>query len=560
MTKQKSDLRLAENLKKAMGKVQMTPTELSKTSGVSMATLSRILSGQVNPSLGNMLKIAQVLEVSIDSLADHNALSTVEATNTKQEVTPTAKKRIAKENDILATFILDKTDLTPKEAAKLLENAANGRWVECWTDAYVDTNATPQPRAISSKQIGTKKIRVSLTFPHDMIETGSVTSLLSVVSAAITSTGAKLEDIHIPDVLMRTFKGPAFGIQGIRDHTNKFGRPLLSATMRPMRGLSARMYGRAVYETLKGGTDITCDPTLMHSIPGNQWRERFRFVAEAVHAAYEESNEIKLHAVNVSAPTTEDIIERATYAKDLGIGMILVDSAAIGWSALESLSNWCRKNDTILCGMGSRSLQSTIISEHLLAKLLRLAGCDIVSIGSPLRGGTINRRVVRGVAQTLEADTTTVFEEGGLMTEQNYQGLTNSMPACGGGHNPWHFPRLMDALGDDIIIQCGGSVMGHPWGSSAGSTANRVTVEAIVQARGEGHNLTVDGRSILQRMARHNADLKTALEYWQEGAFLFGVIMGDGDTKTDDLDAVVTQLAPKSLSPKLVTPPKGEDN
>lgn len=554
MAKQKSDIRLADNLKKAMAKVQMTPTELSKASGVSMATLSRILSGQVNPSLGNMVKIAQVLEVSIDSLADNNVLSSVTTSEAPASApTPTAKPRTAKENDILATFVLDKTDLTPKEAAKLLENAANGKWVTSWTDAYVDESSTPLPRAISSKQIGTKKIRVNITFPHDMVEAGSVTSLLSVVSAAVTSTGAKIEDIHIPDVLMRTFDGPAFGIRGLRDHTNKFGRPLLSATMRPMRGLSARMYGRAVYETLKGGVDITCDPTLMHSIPGNHWRERFRFVAEAMHAAYEDSNEIKLHAVNVSAPTTEDILERANYAKELGLGMVLVDSASIGWSALESLSKWCRKNDTLLCGMGSRSLQSNIISEHLLAKLLRLTGCDVVSIGSPLRGGTINRRVVKGVAQTLQADTSGIFEEGGLMSEQNYQGLANSMPACGGGHNPWHFPRLIDALSDDIIIQCGGSVMGHPWGSAAGATANRVAVEAIVQARGEGHNLTVDGRSILQRMARHNSDLKTSLEYWQEGAFLFGVIMGDGDgDKMDNLDAVVTQLESPSITPRLV--------
>ncbi len=549
MTKQQTNNRLADNLKKAMAKANISPTELSRQSSVSMATLSRILSGQVNPSLGNMLKIAQVLETSIDLLADNNTLNPVKVEN--KETPVTAKRREKKETDILATFILDKTDLTPKEAAKLLENAANGKWVDCWTDAYVDESTTPQPKAIHSKQIGTKKIRVSITFPHDMVEAGSVTSLLSVISASITSTSAKLEDIFIPDVLMRTFKGPAFGIQGIRDYTNKFGRPLLSATMRPMRGLSARMYGRAVYETLKGGTDITCDPTLMHSIPGNQWRERFRFVAEAVHSAYDESNEIKLHAVNVSAPTTEDIIERANYAKDLGLSMVLVDSAAVGWSAVESLSNWCRNNDTILCGMGSRALQSNIISEHLLAKLLRLTGCDIVSIGSPLRGGTVSRRVVKGVSQTLQANTTTIFEEGGLMTEQNYQGLTSSMPACGGGHNPWHFPRLIDALNDNIIIQCGGSVMGHPWGSAAGSTANRVAIEAIIQARGEGQNLTVDGRSILQRMARHNADLKTALEYWQEGAFLFGVITGDGEgSEADDLDAIV-QLSAKT-PPKLV--------
>jgi hypothetical protein len=38
---------------------------------------------------------------------------------------------------------------------------------------------------------------------------------------------------------------------------NKYGRPLLGCTIKPKLGLSAKNYGRAVYECLRGGLDFT---------------------------------------------------------------------------------------------------------------------------------------------------------------------------------------------------------------------------------------------------------------------------------------------------------------
>ena len=40
-----------------------------------------------------------------------------------------------------------------------------------------------------------------------------------------------------------------------RERMDKFGRPLLGATVKPKLGLSGRNYGRVVYEALKGGLD-----------------------------------------------------------------------------------------------------------------------------------------------------------------------------------------------------------------------------------------------------------------------------------------------------------------
>jgi ribulose-bisphosphate carboxylase large chain len=60
----------------------------------------------------------------------------------------------------------------------------------------------------------------------------------------------RLEDLRIPPAYAKTFQGPPHGIQVERDKLNKYGRALLGCTIKPKLGLSAKNYGRAVYECL----------------------------------------------------------------------------------------------------------------------------------------------------------------------------------------------------------------------------------------------------------------------------------------------------------------------
>jgi len=281
---------------------------------------------------------------------------------------------------------------------------------------------------------------------------------------------------------------------------------------------------------------MTCDPTLLHSIPSNDWRSRFNYISEAVDMARSQTNEAKLHAVNVSAHSVEEMLDRAAEAANLKIGAVLVDSGAVGWSALQSMALFCQQNSLVLCAMGGRVLNNGPLSHQLVAKLLRLGGCDVVSVGSPLRGNANARRNMKGIVTALRSDNYPAQPEGHVMYDQPTCGIKNVLPACGGGHNAWHLPQLLDALGDDIIFQCGGSTMGHPWGSGAGATANRTAVEALVKARNEGGNLAANGRAVLLDAAKHCDELEEALNHWREGSFLFGVISG---SEVDNLGAVI---------------------
>lgn len=520
---------VANSLKEAMEANDINAAELSRQSGVSIASLSRILAGQVNPSLSSMVKISKALNISLDMLTGSTGFAST-ADDTESTLTEAPTLDLA--TDFGVSYRIYGRDESVKELTHIVTQAASGQWVNTSSSQFV-ADTTLQPAVLNVRQCAPKTYDVDVIFPHTMLEAGSITNIISLASTVLNISGATLTDMHIPHTLIRTFSGPAFGITGLRDKLNKHGRPLLSATVRPMHGIGPRMYGKLVHEMLKNGLDFTCDPTLLYSLPINDWRERTRYCAEATAMASNHTNEFKQHLCNVSASTYEDIITRATFAKEHELEGIIVDPSAIGLTALQSLALWCRENGMVLAAMGSRKLMGMGMEEQLQAKIFRLIGCDIVSMASPIRGDVTSRRQTLAIVQNMRQKMVNQQPEAGLVFTQNFHGMNASMPAVGGGHNPWHFPRLVDALDTDCIIQCGGSVMAHPYGHAAGATANRTAIEATIQAKGEGRNLTVESKTILQQAQRYNHDLKEALTHWQEGAFLFGVIPGSV-TNTDE--------------------------
>ena len=103
---------------------------------------------------------------------------------------------------------------------------------------------------------------------------------------------------------------------------------------------------RVVYEALKGGLDFTKDDENINSQPFMRWRDRWLFCMEAVNRAQEDTGEIKGHYLNVTAATMEEMYERAEFAKELGSVIIMMD-LTIGYTAMQSMAKWARKNGVI---------------------------------------------------------------------------------------------------------------------------------------------------------------------------------------------------------------------
>lgn len=98
------------------------------------------------------------------------------------------------------------------------------------------------------------------------------------------------------------------------------------------------------------------------------------------------------------------------------------------------------------------------------------------------------------------------------------------MPVASGGIHVWHMPALVNIFGDDSVLQFGGGTLGHPWGNAAGAAANRVAVEACVEARNQGRELEKEGKDILTTAAKHSPELAAAMETWKEIKFEFDTV------------------------------------
>ena len=72
----------------------------------------------------------------------------------------------------------------------------------------------------------------------------------------------------------------------------------------------------------------------------------------------------------------------------------------------------------------------------------------------------------------------------------------------------------------------------HPDGIAEGATANRVAVEAMIQARNEGRDYLNEGPDILRQAATFCTPLKQALDTWGDISFNY--------TSTDTSDYAVT--------------------
>jgi ribulose-bisphosphate carboxylase large chain len=79
--------------------------------------------------------------------------------------------------------------------------------------------------------------------------------------------------------------------------------------------------------------------------------------------------------------------------------------------------------------------------------------------------------------------------------------------------------QLLEYLGEDVVLQFGGGTIGHPMGIAAGATANRVAVEAIIQARNEGRDYFNEGPDILIQAAKGCPELDAALDVWKDITF-----------------------------------------
>lgn len=435
-----------------------------------------------------------------------------------------------KDTDIITLFrITPQEGVDPVEAAAAVAGeSSTATWTVVWTD-----------RLTACEKYRAKAYRVDpvpnapgqyfayIAYDLDLFEPGSIANLTASIIGNVFGFKAlkalRLEDMRLPTAYVKTFQGPATGIVVERERLDKFGRPLLGATVKPKLGLSGRNYGRVVYEALKGGLDFTKDDENINSQPFMHWRDRFLYCMEAVNKAQAETGEIKGTYLNVTAATMEDMYERAEFAKDLGSVIVMID-LVIGYTAIQSMAKWARKNDMILhlhrAGHSTYTRQKSHgVSFRVIAKWMRLAGVDHIHAGTVVGKLEGDPATTKGYYDVCREEFNPTRLENGLFFDQDWASLNKVMPVASGGIHAGQMHQLLHLLGEDVVLQFGGGTIGHPMGIAAGATANRVALEAMILARNEGRDYVHEGPEILEAAARHCLPLKQALDTWRDVSF-----------------------------------------
>jgi ribulose-bisphosphate carboxylase large chain len=205
------------------------------------------------------------------------------------------------------------------------------------------------------------------------------------------------------------------------------------------------------------------------------------------------------------------------------------DFLTAGFSANTSLANWCRKNGMLL--HIHRAMHAVIdrdrhhgIHYRVLAKCLRLSGGDHLHSGTVVGKLEGDRNAILGWVDQMREDFVYEDRSRGLFFDQNWGSMPGMFPVASGGIHVWHIPELLSIFGDDSIFQFGGGTLGHPWGNSAGASANRVALEACVEARNQGRDLEKEGADILESAARNSPELAEAMKTWKEIRFEYDTV------------------------------------
>lgn len=387
-----------------------------------------------------------------------------------------------------------------------IEKASNTVALESSVGTWTKVPGQEYVKKLRAKVFSIKKNIVAIAYPQELFEYSNVPNILSSIAGNIMGMNAvrsiRLEDVSFPKSILNNFKGPHYGIEGIRKIMKVKNRPLVGTIIKPKLGLNTKHHAQSAYESWVGGCDLVKDDENLSSQKFNKFEERLARTLEKANQAEEETGEKKGYMVNVTAETNE-MIKRAQLAQDLGSKYIMVDIITSGWAALQTLRNANFK----LIIHAHRAMHAAFdrnpnqgISMMVLADFARLIGVDQIHIGTGI--GKLEGKIqdIKEIEEEIEKH---FVRHTKKRLEQNWKNIKSVLAVSSGGLHPGHVPFLIKNLGKDLAIQAGGGIHGHPDGTRAGATAMRQAVDAVMKHK------------TLTEYSKFHKELRRALVCWR---------------------------------------------
>ncbi|MGC8635410.1 MAG: RuBisCO large subunit C-terminal-like domain-containing protein, partial [Candidatus Limnocylindrales bacterium] len=192
--------------------------------------------------------------------------------------------------------------------------------------------------------------------------------------------GVRLIEVGFPSEFLARFRGPRFGIGGLRRLLGVPRRPLLATALKPM-GLDSSTLAQMAGTLARGGIDLIKDDHSLANQPFAVFVERVAACAAAVADANSETGRRVLYLPSVNAPAGE-LEARVALARAAGAGGLLVLPGLAGFDEMRRLADDDAVGLPLLAHpafLGSFVADERAGIEHglLFGTLARLAGADM---------------------------------------------------------------------------------------------------------------------------------------------------------------------------------------
>ncbi|MBW3584069.1 MAG: type III ribulose-bisphosphate carboxylase [Euryarchaeota archaeon] len=327
---------------------------------------------------------------------------------------------------------------------------------------------------------------IKVSYPKELWEPGNMPQLLSGVAGNIFGMKAvkhlRLLDMSLPPWFLRSFKGPQFGIKGIRDVFRVKKRPLTATVPKPKLGYSSKEHAEIGYDVWLGGVDLIKDDENLTSQGFNKFKDRITRMAKLRDKAEKKTGERKGALLNITAETKE-MEKRAAMLADLGWEYAMVDVVTVGPAAVQTVRDVCEEHGLAIHAHRAMHAMFTKDLRHgmampALVKIMRTIGVDNIHVGTVIgKLESPKEEVEANIKQCRDKK----IEAGGWLLDQDWGGTKPVWPVPSGGLHPGLVPEIVEMFGPDMIIQAGGGVLGHPDGATAGGHALRGAIDAALE-------------------------------------------------------------------------------
>lgn len=411
------------------------------------------------------------------------------------------------ENDLIAMYYVE---ISPecKNIQHASEEIAKESSIGTWTEIATLSADIAKRLKPSTFYINPEKKIIKIAYTKELFEANNLPQILSAIAGNIYGMkvlkSLRLLDIGFPKDIVNTYKGPKYGIEGIRKLTKVKDRPLLGTIVKPKVGLNEVEHAKICGDAWIGGLDIVKDDENLTSMTFNKFEKRIKETLKTRDKTENQTGERKFYMPNITAPLSI-MKKRADYVIENGGEYVMVDILTVGFSALQEIRDYLDDKNIVIHAHRAMHAALTRNKKHgitmlALSKLMRLIGMD------QLHTGTVVGKMEGGKKEVLECNkiltAQKISDNNITMLNQDWGDIKPTLPVASGGLSPLHIPDLIEILGKDMVYQFGGGCHGHPSGTEAGAKAIRQAIDAVLNG------------STLKEYAIKNIELAKAIEKW----------------------------------------------